>query len=76
MVKIDDSFEACEIEAFCDGLEYHLEAMCNEMDCGPGWSAAERGQIAESIRWNDYMELWGEIDPLGAGFKAGRREGA
>lgn len=76
MAKIDDDFEACEIEAFWDGLEHHLKAMRSEMGRGPGWSGAELEDIDESLRWNDYMDFWSELDPTGSGFKSRRREGA
>jgi hypothetical protein len=53
-----------------------LEAVRDEMDSGSGWSAEELAEIAESVRWNAYLQQWGEIDPLAAGFKPARREGA
>ena len=76
MFKIDDEFEACEWEAYLDGLEHYWEAVRYEMDPGPGRSADELAEIAESIRWSDYLEQEGELDPLATGFKPARREGA
>ncbi len=76
MAKRNESFEACEVEAFWDGLEHHLKAVRSEMDSGSGLSAEELADIAESIRRDDYLQQWGEIDPLAAGFKPARREGA
>ncbi len=76
MTKIDDGYAECEREAFWDGLEHHLKAMREELNWGPGWSDTELEEINESIRYNDYMELWGDLDPTASGFKSYRREGA
>ena len=76
MSEIDDGYAECEIEAFWDGLEYYWEAMRAEMDWGPGWSEAELEEIHESIRYDDYMEFWGDLDPTASGFKRHWREGA
>jgi hypothetical protein len=46
------------------------------MGWGPGWSEAELAEINESIRWNDYMDFWGDLDPTASGFQSRRREGA
>ena len=76
MIKIDDGFEECELEAFWDGLEHYSEAMRAEMDWGPAWSVEELAEINERIRFDDYMELWGDLDPTASGFKSRRWEGA
>jgi hypothetical protein len=70
MIEIDGGFDECEWEAFLDGLEHHWAAMRNEVDRGPGWSEAELEEINESIRFDDYMELWGDLDPTASGFKS------
>ena len=57
-------------------IEFNREAMRNEIDRGPAWSDAEREEIDESIRFDDYMELWGDLDPTGSGFQSRQREGA
>jgi hypothetical protein len=75
MSKIDDGYAECEREAFWDGLERHWAAMRSEIDLGSDWSEAQRAEIEESIRWNDYMDLWGDLDPTASGFKNRRREG-
>jgi hypothetical protein len=76
MSKIDDGYAECELEAFWDGLEHRSEAMRAEMDRGPGWRAEDLAEINESIRFDDYMALWGDLDPTASGFKNRRREGA
>ena len=76
MSKIDDGYAECEMEAFWDHLEHHWAAIRAEMDWGPGWSEGERAEIEESIRWNDYMDLWGDLDPTASGLVTRRREGA
>ena len=76
MIEIDDGYAECEIEAFRDGLEHHFEAVRSEIDSGAGWSETERAEIEASIRWNDYMDFWGDLDPTASGFNRRRREGA
>lgn len=76
MFEIDEEYEACVWEAYLDGLEHYWAEMHYEMDPGPAWSAEELAEIAESIRRDDYLDQWGELDPLSAGFKPARREGA
>jgi len=76
MPEVDHSFEDCEWEAFLDGLEHHWEAMREELNCGPGLSDAELEAINESLRFDDHMALWGDLDPTASGFDRRRREGA
>ena len=76
MSEIDDGYAECELEAFWDGLDHQWAAMGSEIDAGSDWSGAERAEIEESIQWNDYMDLWGDLDPTASGLKRRRREGA
>lgn len=59
MSEIDEAFEAYAWEDYCDRLEHYWESMREELNWGASLSEAELEEINESIRYDDYMELWG-----------------